>query len=539
MTTITACLSMLHEAHEHHSATRLFRARPVLDWTLSRLNRSESIDSLAVLCWEDQMEVVRPIADRHNTHVLAKGPRVALPQVLSVAAARRWADGWRGGLLGTCDFDQGFYAPWLQEIVARLASDALLLVDPASGLVDPCLLDELVDYAASHTELDFCFTQAAPGLGGVLLRSPLIDQLANGKAYPGLMLQYRPDQPARDPIGTDRCMKVATSIARTSDRFKLDSDRQVARLERATLSLNGTLIATPAEQLVLRTSLSTSIEPMPREVTLELTPRRLTRPIFSPLSKLKFDRPDLTPMQAAGLFDELSAVDDLRLTLAGVGDPMLHGQFMGIVAAAREVGIEAIHVETDLLELSAGSIEQLAGSAIDVISVHLPAANVRTYQNVMNHDGLNLAMNNLRRLADEIARRNSGTPLIVPIFTKCNQNLQEMEACYDHWLRTLGHCVIAGPSDYCQLIPSAEVADMAPARRTACKRLESRMTILSDGTVVACEQDVTALQPLGKIQDMPIKDIWQKQLAPVREAHALRQWDMLETCRRCRQWHRP
>ena len=61
MNTITACLSMLHEGVDHNSGTRLFRSRPVIDWTLSRITRSESIDSFAIVCWEDQLERIKPI----------------------------------------------------------------------------------------------------------------------------------------------------------------------------------------------------------------------------------------------------------------------------------------------------------------------------------------------------------------------------------------------------------------------------------------------------------------------------------------------
>src|ERR671913_1126547 len=101
-TNVTAVLSMLHEApagtSRANSATRCFRAAPVLQWTLQRLSRSKRVGSVAILCWEDQLPAVVPVAGDERTHVLAKGPRVALPEVESVAAARHWADGWRGGL---------------------------------------------------------------------------------------------------------------------------------------------------------------------------------------------------------------------------------------------------------------------------------------------------------------------------------------------------------------------------------------------------------------------------------------------------------
>src|SRR5688572_21248061 len=144
---VTAVLSMLHEPAVRNSATRLFRGEPVLRWTLDRLNRASRVTAAAILCWEDQLDAVVPLAEQTRTDVLAKGPRVTVPEIESIAAARRWADGWRGGLLGTCEFDRGFHAGWTDEIAGKLASDAILLVDPSAGLIDPGLVDGLIVHA--------------------------------------------------------------------------------------------------------------------------------------------------------------------------------------------------------------------------------------------------------------------------------------------------------------------------------------------------------------------------------------------------------
>src|SRR5271167_366228 len=116
MNNVSAIISLLHEGPVRHSATRLFRGEPVLNWTLHRAAMASKLASLAILCWEDQLPRIAGIADQAGAYVLAKGPRMRVGEVESVAAAQRWADGWRGGLLGTCAFDIGFYAPWAMEL---------------------------------------------------------------------------------------------------------------------------------------------------------------------------------------------------------------------------------------------------------------------------------------------------------------------------------------------------------------------------------------------------------------------------------------
>jgi hypothetical protein len=125
---IVAIISMLHESAAFNpdapqgeeplrlnSATRTFRGEPVLSWTMKRLTRSQRIGNISVLCWEDQLPPVEEIAEEHHAYVLTKGPRQNLVQVEAISAARRWTDGWRGGLFSTCDFDLGFHGEWIKN----------------------------------------------------------------------------------------------------------------------------------------------------------------------------------------------------------------------------------------------------------------------------------------------------------------------------------------------------------------------------------------------------------------------------------------
>src|SRR5205814_3870082 len=119
--------------------------------------------------------------------------------VEAVAAALKFSDGWRGGLLGTCEFDAGFHGPWMLEILEHLHSDAALLIDPSSGLVDPEILDSIIEQASAKPQQEIFFAQAPPGVAGALLRPALVERLAQINLHPRRLLHYMPDQPMRDP----------------------------------------------------------------------------------------------------------------------------------------------------------------------------------------------------------------------------------------------------------------------------------------------------------------------------------------------------
>jgi hypothetical protein len=539
MTHVTAVLSMLHESEDRNSATRRFRGAPVLAWTLRRLARAERVGSMVVLCWEDQLAHVESIAGEGGANLLVKGPRAPVPALDAITAARRWADGWRGGLLASCDFDLGFHAPWHAEILQRENADAAVLVDPASALIDPVLVDGVIAHAAAHDAVELSFSQAAPGLSGVVVRPSLLTRLAAARAHPGRLLHYLPAQPTRDPIAGDGCAPVPTPVARTVHRFKLDSDRQIQRIGLATMPLNGSLMTSEADELVRRLSASPMQDRLPREIVLELNTTRATRPIYWPGRHLPIDRAPMTLDTARRVFDECAAgADDLRLTLAGVGDALLAPDVFEIIEAAAEAGISAIHIETDLLA-PPDQVRKLASAPVDIVSVHLPALSAQTYAAVMGVDAYAVALDNLRTFVLERQQRGRGVPIVVPVFTKCAANLAEMEPWYDQWLGALGSAVIAGPTTCGGQIPDVGVADMSPPRRRPCARLSSRMTILSDGRIVSCEQDVTGRQVIGLVGATTIERVWRERFPLIREQHRAGDVTTLPVCNTCSEWHRP
>jgi hypothetical protein len=128
---------------------------------------------------------------------------------------------------------------------------------------------------------------------------------------------------------------------------------------------------------------------------------------------------------------------------------------------------------------------------------------------------------------------------MVPVFIKTQQNLAEMETFYDQWLKMVGCAVIEGPSDFAGLIPDTALADMAPPRRSACARLNSRLAVLCDGTFVACEQDVLGANRWGTSVRDSLQEVWTKRMAQLRADHGCGAGSNHGLCGKCREWHRP
>lgn len=537
MSETIAIISMLHEPADRHSASRRFRDKPVLSWTLRRLEKISRLQSAFILCWDDQSPAVAEVPRPAYYNIACKGRRQPVAHLDGVAAAGRWLDGWRGGLLQTCDFDIGFHGAWIHELVGN--SDAML-IDPSAALIDPQFLDGLLDQSEARPDLDVLFSQAAPGLSGIIIRNSLLVQLAAANQHPGKLFHYLPERPSHDPIAGQACVEIPVELARTTRQFKLNSQRQIDCIESATSDLNSNLIEIDARDLFQRLNAAPLfIKAAPREVVLELTTRRSTFPAFGAAKHFPISRSDLSTDLAKILFREVSRIDDLRLTLGGVGDPLCHPAFFEIVESARAAGIGAIHIETDLHELDSAQVAGLAEAGIDIVSINLPATSADTYLKLMGVDGYATVMQNIKQLVLRRQGLSRGTPIIVPTFVKCRENFAEMETWYDQWLRALGTAVITGPSDCAGQIPDCSVADMAPPRRKACNRLDRRMMVLADGRIVSCEQDVFGRQVLGEIGRDPISSVWNSSFAVLRADHDAGKWQHHPLCASCKEWHRP
>ncbi len=523
-----ALLSMLHESATAHSAIRPFRAEPVLAWTVRRLKRAKRLDSITIAAWEDQAETLAGF----DVNVRIVGERRTAAALEAITAAQKWSNGWRGGLLATCAYDRGYLAGTVLEVTAD--ADAVVLVDPASALVDAGIIDRLID-AAERGARDYYFTQSPPGLAGVLLKRSMVQRLADGNTHPGKVVHYLPEAPVLDPVTSDACVDLPLAISRSTERFLFDSSQHINRLSMAAEPLNGTLISTSAEGIVGRLAGIDRAGAFPREITLELTTRRSSKPIFAPGSHLPLSRSDLPLELSYQLVDELIHYDGVRLCLAGAGDPLLHPSFVDILTRCAD--LPAVSIETDLIDVNDAQLNAIVRANVDVVSIHLPAMTPGTYAQVMGVDALSKAVDNVKRLLAIRQAGGRGTPILAPTFMKLASNLDEMEQWYDTWLRAVGSAVILGPSDFAGQIPDCSAANMTPPLRRACARIESRLTILSDGSIVMCEQDAAARFPLGKVGVDSIADVWQKAMGEVRDLHRSRT-SLPVLCGECREWHR-
>jgi hypothetical protein len=485
-------------------------------------------------------------------------------------AARKWAlTSWRGGLGGMTCYDELLPAGPLAAALAEHKADAALLAGADWALVDPVLSGQVLDLHLAHPEaLAVTFSQAPPGLAGIAVSAAVLKQLAeNAGSSIGQAMAYNPQHPQADAIGRDVCFHISGEVRSCPVRLIYDTPRSCALIDALAAHLGPSLasadasaIARAVAQITPAAASSTGGDgELPQQVTLELTPQRITRGLLTPQNYLDLNRDPMPLAMALRIVRQLGSTGDVAITLGGLGDVLLYESWEQVVAAAHEAGVLGIAIETDLLAEPA-VLERLLELPIDLVSVRLNADSPEAYQRAHGIDVYKRVLDNIGQLMNSRADRvrawtpgasetgahpaRHGLPWIVPRFIKTVESLAEMETFFDRWVHFSGHAVIdppcTGQGPQGALMPVAGPVPMAPPRRRACRQLHTRMTIHSDGRVARCDQDWLAEGSVGTVGDGPadLAEAWRSMQA-LRGADTAGRWDGMGICAACPEWHRP
>lgn len=436
----------------------------LLQRTLERLGRCRRIESIVLLVPRglavgeliDEQLIDRPVAVREIDGPIFDEAHAA------VAAARQWSDWcWRGGIGGMTIFDEIITPTHMAAAMTELQLDAAVIVGPDWPLLDwsestgcDALIARYLEHPESHR---IVFTQAPPGLCGILIEASLMREMAQRvrQFTLGSMLSYIPSLPQLDPTSKDACVKLPAEIRNHAGRYI--GGQRVAALAGAIgpqtcgEDLLAAITATPRE-----------VDAWPQQIEIELTTRRPTQPRWMADAAAPIDAEiEMVERVLRGA----SARDDLAVTFGGRGDPLLHPQCREIVELCRDLGCRGIHIRTDLPD--SFDALQLLDWPVEVLSIELQAETAATYEAVM---GVN-RFDDLRRRVDALINARSARtgspnrlalPWIVPRMARCRATLDEMRNFYDRWLHYAGAAMIdpwPGEDDAIALDPPSAALD--------------------------------------------------------------------------------
>jgi len=523
----------------------------VLRRTVDRVAAVKTLSGIFVLIPEPQADRCRRLLDGSSADVRPFNAPPA-PWAALVRASRKWSlNGWRGGIGGSTAFDEYVDPRILHGLLKDIEADGVLCVPPAAPLFDIKLADAMIAHrAATRDDTRMVFTQAPPGICGILLDVGLVRELGESNTPVGWVFNYKPDQPQKDLVFHPCNMEIPARLRYLSTRLCADTERSWMVVRD-----HITDGATDEECIVQRCGEreETGIDTLPREIEIELTtddpfPEALLRPRGDRVGKRGPIDPAITEKIAA----EIARFDDSLVVLGGFGDPLRHPWFPDIIAQFRPPGGPAraygLCVRTAAVDLDEAAMDILIRHEVDVLNVIIDAWSPEMYQRMndlasvhgASHANLEALMAKLDQLEALRRDRGSAVPILVPEFTKSTENLTEMDAFFDGWIRRTGTANLVGVSHYARQLPDRGVIKMAPSVRNPCYRIRSRCLVLADGRVAACDQDFRGLHAFASLHESSLAEIWLgASMKSLRQAHAELSFDQTLMCAACEEWHRP
>lgn len=500
-----------------------FGGRSVLQATLERLGRSETLETIILIT--PRSFDVEPLIDRKRIGLpveieTVEGSPFGLEHE-AVAAARLWASScWRGGVAGVGAYDEALCPAAMHPIMVKRGITAALVVGPDWPLVQVAGdqgCDAVVRRHLEHPDQHrVVLTQSPPGLCGCLVNEPLMKEIAQRTRLGtiGGLLVYQPHAPQGDPIARDLNVQVDHRIRQSLARATFDSARQIALLQSIGAEAPNDV---DAAAKLLADIEAAQTDPartrFPRHITLELCVERTGRGIIA-RQRRAIERREAMPIALAErLFDQIASdgPDDVVITLAGAGDPLLHPRFDAIIRLARERGVRGVDVRTEL-PTPVETLDRLLAARPDVVSVDLHADRASTYEAMHGVDrfkdvlmAIEHLIQNRRRLTSHPGSIGFAMPWIVPHLQRRRETYEDIDSFFDRWQHMLGTAVIEGPPP-----GDPEPDTLAPAVTPDRVRRRDMMTSLfirCDGRVAADPWNPNA-PVIGDVNETSIAALW-------------------------------
>ena len=220
------------------------------------------------------------------------------------------------------------------------------------------------------------------------------------------------------------------------------------------------------------------------------------------------------------------------------GEPLLHPNFLEIMALLKEKTSAEIQIATNALLLDEGSSKKLIEMGLDFISFSLDAVNKETYEKIRTGGDFDLAINNICTFRN-LGKTISGSKTEIQVSATENEyNRNEIQTFIDYWKRRVDRVRIYPEhsrngrfGELARPTGREESVSMGP-----CRKLFTEMVIYCDGNAALCNHDWDEAlhDPLGTVMDQTISGIWNgESYRQMRERHLEDQIEGILPCEFC------
>jgi spiro-SPASM protein len=184
------------------------------------------------------------------------------------------------------------------------------------------------------------------------------------------------------------------------------------------------------------------------------------------------------------------------------GEPAYHDAFAELARGVLERGFGLV-VETSGIGWQEGVFSRIAAnehSGLDWI-VSLDSRNPQAYADLRG-EGFEEAYKTAQTLQSLFPGH------VWPQAVRMNENEEGLEDFYRYWKNSTGTVIVQKYDHFCGFVPDRRVTDLSPLKRFPCWHLKRDVTVLLDGRVSLCREDVKCRHGLGNLLEQSLEEIW-------------------------------
>ena len=221
--------------------------------------------------------------------------------------------------------------------------------------------------------------------------------------------------------------------------------------------------------------------------------------------------------------------DDAVFSVSLWGEPSLHPDLTAFAEALLSYGKFSLVIETSGTGWNRETIDELKrlddGRLTWILS--LDAENGESYK-TLRGEGWGEALSTAEYLAETF-----GDNFYVQS-VRMKRNEDYLEKFFRKWKDKGVNTIIQKYDSFCGFLPEEKVTDISPLKRNPCWHIKRDLTVLLDGTVQMCREDLENRYSLGNIFKDDLPSIWEKGM-PLYMRHL--DEDYPDICRKCDEYY--
>lgn len=234
-------------------------------------------------------------------------------------------------------------------------------------------------------------------------------------------------------------------------------------------------------------------------IEVELTNRCNLNCVMCPTQYMTRVKEDMDILLVKKIADE-SKDKTKNCYLHQIGEPLLYPLLTSAIIMMHDAGIHT-SLSTNAMLLTEDRSSMLLESKLDEISLCLDSIDKNNYESIRRGANFETVYNNIRKFIFLKNKTNSTIRTIVQMI----EMKENREECEEFKKVFTGRALIKPFSTFAGKINNLAAE---PPRRYKCNKVNTHLTIQSNGNAVVCCRDFNGISVMGNVKDQSICEIW-------------------------------